>query len=883
LSQLQRLLYAGNFLNSIRTGIVLQNAEGDVLDYNEAAASLLGIPGGHSHSELSFAPQWGAVREDGSPFPVDELPGATTLRTGETCLDVIVGIDIPGRVRRWFSVDTYLLQHDGEVMGVVSAFDDIDNQWHERHLLKLLAEVNRVVMSAVDEAESLQHLCTTLVETGRYSLAWIGVASDDDRHTIGVKYSAGKTDYLLEGMITWSPENNTGLGPSGTAMRTGISQIANDLANYPGFEPWRDKAAKFGFGSSVAIPFTIGEKPAGLFVYSSEKVAFDDATVRGLEQIAKEVGFSVAYVRTVQQNEAALERTIAAIDAQRATEHALNEAEQRFRIAFENNMAPMTFSDPNDRMIAANDAFCQMVGYSLEELIGMDTKVFTYPDDVGITEASLRRVSLGESDQKRYVKRYLRKDGRIIVSEVSRSAARNAEGDVLYFVFSERDITEERVLAAQLSHQAFHDPLTGLANRALFEDRLVRAHARVVRQEGLGAVLLLDLDDFKGVNDTYGHLIGDQLLVGIARRFELVTRSTDTLSRFGGDEFLYLAEGLTSAEQAEEVAHRLLGVLAEPFSFGGLRLEQHASVGIVVWDSTSTDSTEFVQNADVALYVAKRQQRGRSALFNPSMHQEAVSRFTLIQELRRALETDELVMHYQPIVDLTTGVVVGFEALMRWNHPVRGPLLPGEFIALAEQSDLILELGSFALRQAVVAATTWRHSAALVDPFVTVNLSAHQFYDANLIQMIEGALAASNLAPGRLILEITESVALLDVAETLSAMQQLSRLGIGLALDDFGTGYSSLSYLAMLHPRIIKIDQSFVRPAHESQQNDSLLETIISLGDKLGMTMLAEGIETPAQLERLRRSGCDLGQGFLFSAAVPASEAAATLGKRFSD
>jgi diguanylate cyclase (GGDEF)-like protein/PAS domain S-box-containing protein len=883
LSRLQRLLYAGNFFNKIRTGIVLQNAEGEVLDYNEAAASLLGVPGAHSHSELSFAPLRGAVREDGSPFPVDKLPGATTLRTGETCLDVIVGIDIPGRVRRWLSVDTYLLEHDGEVMGVVLAFDDIDNQWHERHLLKLLAEVNRVVMSAVDEAESLQHLCTTLVETGRYSLAWIGVASDDDRHTIGVKYSAGKTDYLLEGEITWSPEDETGLGPSGTAMRTGTSQIANDLANDPGFEPWRDKAAKFGFGSSLAIPFTIGEKRAGLFVYSSEKFAFDDATVRGLEQIAKEVGFGVAYVRSVQQNEAALERTITAIDAQRATEHALNEAEQRFRIAFENNMAPMTFADPNDLMIAANGAFCLMVGYSLEELIGKDSKLFTYPDDVGITEASLRRVSLKESDQMRYVKRYLRKDGRVIVSEVSRSAARNAEGEVLYFVFSERDITEERVLAAQLSHQAFHDPLTGLANRALFEDRLVQAHARVVRQEGLGAVLLLDLDDFKGVNDTYGHLIGDQLLVGIARRFELVTRSTDTLSRFGGDEFLYLAEGLTSEEEAEEVAHRLLDVLAEPFSFGGLRLEQHASVGIVVWDSKSTDSTEFVQNADVALYVAKRQQRGKSVLFSPSMHQEAVSRFTLIQELRRALETDELMMHYQPIVDLTTGVVVGFEALMRWNHPTRGRLLPGEFIALAEQSDLILELGSFALRQAVSAATTWRHSAGLVDPFVTVNLSAHQFYDPNLIPMIEGALAASNLAPGRLILEITESVALLDIAETLSAMQQLSRLGIGLALDDFGTGYSSLSYLAMLHPRVIKIDQSFVRPAHESEQNDSLLETIISLGDKLGMIMLAEGIESPAQLERLRRSGCDLGQGFLFSAAVPASDAAATLGRRFSD
>jgi diguanylate cyclase (GGDEF)-like protein/PAS domain S-box-containing protein len=879
LSQLQRLLFAGNFLNSIRTGIVVQDVNGNVLDFNDAAARLVGA----TDRRVTFDPKQGAVREDGSPFPVDELPSAVTLRTGRSNLDVVVGVDVPGRVRRWLSVDTYLLKNGEEVLGVVSAFDDIDNQWHERHLLKLLAEVNRVVMSAVDEAEGLKHLCTTLVETGRYLLAWIGVASDDDQHSIGVTYSSGKTEYLQEGMISWSPEKKTGLGPSGIAMRTRISQVANDLANYPGFEPWRERAAQFGFGSSVAIPFMIGEQPAGLFVYAKDKFAFDEATVRGLEQITKEVGFGVAYVRSVQRSEAALESTIAAIDAQRATEHALNEAEQRFRIAFENNMAPMTFADLEDRLITANDAFCQMVGYSLEELIGQDSKIFTYPDDVGITEETLRRASLGESDQMRYVKRYLRKDGRVIVSEVSRSAARDGDGKILYYVFSERDITEERVLAAQLSHQAFHDPLTGLANRALFEDRLVQAHARVVRQDGIGAVLLLDLDDFKGVNDTYGHLIGDQLLIGIARRFELVTRSTDTLSRFGGDEFLYLAEGLSSIAEAEEVATRLLDVLAEPFLFGGLRLEQNASVGIVVWDSTSPDSAEFVQNADVALYDAKRQQRGKYSLFNPGMHQEAVGRFTLIQELRQALETGELAMHYQPIVDLTTGAVLGYEALMRWDHPERGLVMPGEFIPLAEQSDLILDLGTFALREAVSAATTWDVATRAIEPFVTVNLSAHQFYDPNLIPTIEGALTACSLAPERLILEITEGVALLDIAETLSAMQLLNRLGIGLALDDFGTGYSSLSYLAMLHPRIIKIDQSFVRPQYESDQNDLLLETIVSLGKKLGMTMLAEGIETSAQLERLRRSGCELGQGFLFSTAVPASEVARTLGQRFSD
>ncbi|MGD0638622.1 MAG: EAL domain-containing protein, partial [Nitrososphaerales archaeon] len=262
---------------------------------------------------------------------------------------------------------------------------------------------------------------------------------------------------------------------------------------------------------------------------------------------------------------------------------------------------------------------------------------------------------------------------------------------------------------------------------------------------------------------------------------------------------------------------------------------------------------------------------------------EAVGRFTLIQELRQALETGELAMHYQPIVDLTTGAVLGYEALMRWDHPERGLVMPGEFIPLAEQSDLILDLGTFALREAVSAATTWDVATRAIEPFVTVNLSAHQFYDPNLIPTIEGALTACSLAPERLILEITEGVALLDIAETLSAMQLLNRLGIGLALDDFGTGYSSLSYLAMLHPRIIKIDQSFVRPQYESDQNDLLLETIVSLGKKLGMTMLAEGIETSAQLERLRRSGCELGQGFLFSTAVPASEVARTLGQRFSD
>jgi diguanylate cyclase (GGDEF)-like protein/PAS domain S-box-containing protein len=879
-TRMQPLLYSSRFFDTIRTGILVQDVHGAVVDCNPAAARLLGLGSLTSEEQEAFNPWRGAVREDGTPFLEGELPTTLAIRTGDTQLDVVIGVDLPGQIRRWLSVDVYRLMVDGGVQGIVSAFDDIDAQWHERHLLKMLAEVNRVVMSTSDEAESLKHLCTTLVEKGPYALAWIGVERDDDQCTIDVVSSAGVTDYLFDGMTSWSANTATGRGPSGIAMRTGTIQVASDLSTHPGFEPWRDRATAFGLSSSVAIPFLIGEQHAGLFIYASEANAFDEATVQGLDQIAKEVGFGVAYVRSVRKSESALEATITAINAQRATEHALSESELRFRLAFENNMAPMSFLDLHDRMLAVNDALCEMIGYSREELVGKDATLFTHPDEVLTSDEGLHMMISGSADHLRYVKRYVRKDGRTIVSEVSRSAARDANGSILYFVLSERDVTEERKLTEQLSHQAFHDSLTGLANRALFEDRLSQAHARIVRQRGRGAVLLLDLDDFKGVNDTHGHLVGDQLLIGVARRFDAVTRSTDTLCRFGGDEFLYLAEDLSSREEAEEVARRLLGTLAEPFSFGGLQLEQHASIGMVLLDASSPDDAEFVQNADVALYEAKRQHRGGYAVFTPSMHQLAVKRFTLIQELRHALSAAELSMNYQPIVDLATTEIVGFEALMRWYHPERGWIPPSSFIALAEQSDLILELGAFALREAMVAVSSWepahRDGPA---PFISINLSAHQFFDPNLVPAIEAALWSSGLSPSRLILEITEGVALLDIAETLEAMQQLKRLGIGIALDDFGTGYSSLSYLAMLHPRIIKVDQSFVRPVDETPQSELLLETIISLGDKLGMTMLAEGIETSAQLDRLRRFGCELGQGFLFSPAVPADEVPALLAR----
>lgn len=568
---------------------------------------------------------------------------------------------------------------------------------------------------------------------------------------------------------------------------------------------------------------------------------------------------------------------------QRAAEQARIEAEQHFRLAFEDNMAPMVFTDLHDRIIAANDAFCAMIGRTRAQLIGFDSKPFTYPDDVGITEASHARFLHDEIGQVRYVKRYLHSDGRLIIAEVSKSPARDEAGKTLYFIISERDITEERKLTAQLSHQALHDPLTGLANRALFDDRLSQAHSRVMRQGGHAALILLDLDDFKGINDTYGHLAGDQLLAEVAHRLGLISRSTDTLCRFGGDEFLYLAEGISGPEEAELIAQRFLRQFAEPFRISGLGLEQRASLGVVVWDSNSSDVSEVVRDADVALYEAKRLGKGRHFVYVPGMHHQVVNRFSLVQQLRQAVASGELAMHYQPIIRLSTGAVVGFEALMRWRHPERGWVPPSVFIPLAEQSGLILELGSFALNEAITAASAWRKLTTDQDePYVSVNLSARQFHDPGLLDMVKHALDAGDLPADRLIIEITEGVALIEVDDTLKMLEHFTNLGIGVALDDFGTGFSSLSYLALLNPMVIKVDQSFVRPSIESMHSDRLLETIVTLGHNLGMTMLAEGIETQAQLERLLALHCSLGQGFLFSAAVPFGEASAMVGTSFS-
>jgi len=577
----------------------------------------------------------------------------------------------------------------------------------------------------------------------------------------------------------------------------------------------------------------------------------------------------------VLNERAKVETELRATIMEAAAQKELARSEEHFRNAFENNNSGMVITDFTGRFVDVNRSLCEMLGYARDELLGRHPNEFTHPEDRPITVEMLRRLTSGEVEHVNYQLRYVHKNGRILFGEVSAACIRDDAGLPEIFIASVRDVTEERSLIGQLEHNALYDPLTGLANRALFEDRLTRARER---HGGSNAVFLLDLDDFKEVNDTFGHLVGDELLVEFSRRLERVTRASDTLCRFGGDEFLYLAVGLSGS--FKEIAERLLSVVAEPFLVAGTRLNQHVSIGVVVHDFNDMDNEELLLNADTAMYGAKRQGKSRCVLFTSEMHDQASGRLELLRDLRRALPAKEISMHYQPLVGLATEEIVGFEALMRWRHPTIGPVPPDVFIPLAEQSDLIVELGSFALDEAIASAASWPPIAGGVRlAYVSVNLSARQFRDPELLSRIEGALASSGLAPQRLVLEITESVALANIARTTSVLEYLKSLGVGLALDDFGTGYSSLSYLTHLRPDLIKIDRSFVGTTPEDIDNHILLESIIALAHRLDLTVLAEGIETTGQLEYLRRLGCELGQGYLFSPAVPAEEVTGMLAR----
>jgi diguanylate cyclase (GGDEF)-like protein len=442
-------------------------------------------------------------------------------------------------------------------------------------------------------------------------------------------------------------------------------------------------------------------------------------------------------------------------------------------------------------------------------------------------------------------------------------------------VLTLRDVSERTALEQQLVHQAFHDPLTRLANRALFRERVEHALRRAHRHHVAPAVLFLDLDNFKTINDSQGHAAGDAVLLAVAARLRSCLRPDDTAARLGGDEFAVLLEDTVNQDDPVVVAERIIAVLRDPIDVEGRQVQSNASVGIAISRCSEENVDELLRNADVAMYMAKNGGKGRYAVFDPAVHAAMLRRLELEADLKRAVAEQEFVLHYQPIVDLHSGALVSMEALVRWVHPERGMVPPGEFIPLAEETGAIVEIGRWVLRAACRQAQEW-HERYPVTPArrIAVNLSGLHLQQPTVVDDVMAALEESGLDPHCLTVEITESSMMQDTAATIAKLQAFKALGVALAIDDFGTGYSSLSYLQQFPIDLLKIDRAFVSGVGQGVVDSALARAVVSLGSALGVQTVAEGIEEEGQVRELRELGCERGQGFYFSR--PQDQAAIT-------
>ena len=564
------------------------------------------------------------------------------------------------------------------------------------------------------------------------------------------------------------------------------------------------------------------------------------------------------------------------VSEQKEAEARLREAEERYRALVENVPTVAYTQELGDHRTAV------YVSPRIRDLTGYDPKDFeadpdlwyavVHPDDRQRVEAEDKRTEdTGEPFRVEY--RVVHRDGRVLWVRDESVLVRAGDEAPLYWQGVMSDITEARTFAEQLQHQAMHDPLTGLPNRVLLEDRLRLALKRARRRRGEVAVLFVDLDNFKVVNDSLGHEAGDRLLIAVAKRLRAIVRPEDTVARLGGDEFIFLLED-AGLERAAGIAERILTKLGSPVALKGRRVYATASIGMALGGAETERAEDLLRDADLAMYRAKLSGKARYAVFEEGMNRRALERLELEQDLRRALERGEFEVYYQPKVSLQTGRVVGFEALLRWHHPDRGPLPPDEFVPLAEETGLIIPIGERVLEQACRQSKEWHELHPDQQPVaVCVNLSAKQFREPGLPEVIARVLDETGLVPNRLYLEVTESAAMKEAATTTLVLEELKALGVRAIIDDFGTGYSSLSYLGRFPVDYVKIDRSFVGGLGEDSLATLLAKGVIDLTHALGLKVIAEGVETDGQLGRLKEMGCDLAQGYYFSEPLTGSEA----------
>ena len=544
---------------------------------------------------------------------------------------------------------------------------------------------------------------------------------------------------------------------------------------------------------------------------------------------------------------------------------ALRESEERFRSAFDYAPIGIGLLSPTGGWLKVNQALTGILGYSERELLKMDFQTVTLPEDLGRSLVKVHQLLAGNVANCQMEQRYIHKKGHVVWTSWSVSAAHDSRSDQPNLIFQIQDITDKKSAEQKLQHEATHDILTGLPNRSYFMNRLHAALERTREVVGYKAsILFIDLDRFKYVNDSLGHLIGDELLKGIAERLGECLRPSDTVARLGGDEFTILVEGKYDISEVTRIAERIQAKFQMPFDLRGHEVYSSASIGILHASDKHLSSEDMMRDADTAMYQAKRAGKARHEVFDEAMHNQAKETLRLETDLRRAVERDEIKVYYQPIVALKTGRIESLESLARWEHPELGPISPSKFVPLAEEIGLIDKLCEQVLRRACLDVRNIMMADGRQLP-VAINLSCRQFSKSSLVHSIHSILAETGFSPKDLRLEITESVFFEHQDRAVQMLNELRDSGIEINIDDFGTGYSNLGYLKRLPVSALKIDRTFVAMIDEAGGNDEIVRAIVTLARNLGLKVVAEGVENEIQLEILKRLDCENAQGFYFA------------------
>lgn len=573
----------------------------------------------------------------------------------------------------------------------------------------------------------------------------------------------------------------------------------------------------------------------------------------------------------VQQRTAQLESTNCElkreINERIQAEEALAKSEEQFRLTFELAPIGMALLQLDGRFLRVNRALCGVLGYTANELLSRFWQDITHPDDRTAGLIATKQLFQEEISHFQIESRYLTKGSKVIHAVLAITLVRDSQGKPLHFIAQTVDITDRKHAEEQLIHDALHDSLTGLPNRTLFMERVERSIEHAKRHKDYQfAVLFIDFDRFKLINDSLGHLVGDQLLCAIARLLEECLRTTDTVARLGGDEFTILLEDIKDIQDATRIADRIARALMSPLSLQGQEVFTSASIGIATSDTGYDRGADVLRDADIAMYRAKERGKSRYEVFDQAMHARTLRLLQLETDLRRTIEHQELRIYYQPITSLISGTLIGFEALIRWQHPEQGLVCPDEFIPIAEETGLIVPIGHWVLHEACRQMRAWQTKfPSASDLKIGVNLSGKQLREVDLLEQIDRVLGETGLDAQNLQLEITESM-LMDNAEAVTdLLSKIRARKIRLSVDDFGTGYSSLSYLHRFPVDTLKIDRSFVSRIGIQGENLEIVRAIVSLARNLNMSAIAEGVETAEQLDQLRTLGCEFGQGYFFA------------------